>query len=56
MLSGAEFMTKVILAGRHENLNYNVNEVLSTFMAPKMVSIKKKIYLIKNLHQKADFL
>ncbi len=34
MLSGAEFMTKVILAGRHENLNYNVNEVLSTFMAP----------------------
>jgi hypothetical protein len=34
MLSGAEFMTKVILAGRHENLNYNVNEVLSTFMTP----------------------
>ncbi|AHI52560.1 hypothetical protein [Spiroplasma culicicola] len=34
MIDGADFMTRLILAGRHENLNYNVNEILSIFLTP----------------------
>ncbi|WP_339030094.1 lipoprotein [Spiroplasma endosymbiont of Cantharis nigra] len=34
MLNGAEFISRLIVAGRHENLNYNVNEILSIFLTP----------------------
>ncbi|WP_342275321.1 lipoprotein [Spiroplasma endosymbiont of Cantharis lateralis] len=34
MLKGAEFISRLIVAGRHENLNYNVNEILSIFLTP----------------------
>jgi hypothetical protein len=45
MINGAEFMTKLILAGRHENLNYNVNEVLSSYMTPiSSLSYMPQIY------------
>jgi hypothetical protein len=33
-------MTKMILAGRHENLNYNVNELLTTLITPSKVQTK----------------
>ncbi|AKU79992.1 hypothetical protein [Spiroplasma turonicum] len=34
MLDGASFLSKMILSGRHENLNYNVNEILSMYLTP----------------------
>jgi hypothetical protein len=34
MIESAELMSKIVIAGRHENLNYNVNEVLSSYMTP----------------------
>jgi hypothetical protein len=40
MLCGASYMTKMILAGRHENLNYNVNELLTTLITPSKVQTK----------------
>jgi hypothetical protein len=40
MLSGASYITKMILAGRHENLNYNVNELLTTLITPSKVQTK----------------
>ncbi|AKU79630.1 hypothetical protein [Spiroplasma turonicum] len=35
MVSGAQFLTKLILLSRHENLNYNLNEILSIYLSPK---------------------
>ncbi|WP_339034022.1 lipoprotein [Spiroplasma endosymbiont of Cantharis rufa] len=34
MLRGAEFISRLIVGGRHENLNYNINEILSIFLTP----------------------
>ncbi|ALD66850.1 lipoprotein [Spiroplasma cantharicola] len=34
MLKGSEFISRLIVAGRHENLNYNINEILSIFLTP----------------------
>ncbi|AKX34624.1 hypothetical protein SLITO_v1c10130 [Spiroplasma litorale] len=34
MLEGAEIMSRFILSSRHENLNYNLNEILSMYLAP----------------------
>ncbi|AUB31182.1 hypothetical protein [Spiroplasma floricola] len=34
MLQGAEFISRLIIGGRHENLNYNINEILSMFLTP----------------------
>lgn len=40
MIEGAEFMTRLIIGGRHENLNYNLNEVLSSFITPSNTALK----------------
>jgi hypothetical protein len=37
MLNGAETISKMILLGKHENLNYNVNEVLTAFLSSNMI-------------------
>jgi hypothetical protein len=37
MLNGAETISKMILLGKHENLNYNVNEVLTSFLSSNMI-------------------
>ncbi|AOG60441.1 hypothetical protein SHELI_v1c04900 [Spiroplasma helicoides] len=34
MKAGAEVISRLILASRHENLNYNANEILSNYLAP----------------------
>ncbi|ARU92147.1 hypothetical protein SCLARK_001681 [Spiroplasma clarkii] len=35
MSIGAEFMSRLIIAARHENLNFNVNELLSSLITPE---------------------
>ncbi|AKU79959.1 hypothetical protein [Spiroplasma turonicum] len=40
MIEGASFISKLIVAGRHENLNYNINEILSLFLTPEPESLK----------------
>ncbi|AKU79994.1 hypothetical protein [Spiroplasma turonicum] len=34
MVDGASFLSKMIVSGRHENLNYNINEILSMYLTP----------------------
>ena len=34
MVTNTNFITKLILLGRHENLNYNINEILSMYITP----------------------
>ncbi|QHX35697.1 hypothetical protein STIUS_v1c01420 [Spiroplasma sp. TIUS-1] len=34
MIEGAQFMSRLILSSRHENLNFNVNEILSSILTP----------------------
>ncbi|WP_342258803.1 lipoprotein [Spiroplasma endosymbiont of Dioctria linearis] len=43
MLNGAEFISRLIVAGRHENLNYNVNEILSIFLTPTPTAMNMPI-------------
>ncbi|AKX34360.1 hypothetical protein SLITO_v1c07350 [Spiroplasma litorale] len=40
MIDGASMLSKLIIGGRHENLNYNVNEILSLFLSPEPLSLK----------------
>ncbi|QEH61780.1 hypothetical protein SCHIN_v1c05830 [Spiroplasma chinense] len=35
MIDGAEIISRIIIASRHENLNFNVNEMLSMFFTPE---------------------
>ncbi|AUB32101.1 hypothetical protein [Spiroplasma floricola] len=39
MLQGAEFISRLIVGGRHENLNYNINEILSIFLTPSTTAM-----------------
>ncbi|AOG60530.1 hypothetical protein SHELI_v1c05790 [Spiroplasma helicoides] len=34
MKTGAEVISRIIIASRHENLNYNMNEILSSYLTP----------------------
>ncbi|AOG61094.1 hypothetical protein SHELI_v1c11470 [Spiroplasma helicoides] len=34
MKTGAEMISRMIIASRHENLNFNVNEILSSYLSP----------------------
>ncbi|AKX34041.1 hypothetical protein SLITO_v1c03880 [Spiroplasma litorale] len=40
MYNGAEILSKLIIASRHENLNYNINEILSMYLAPTPTALK----------------
>ncbi|WP_339021122.1 hypothetical protein [Spiroplasma endosymbiont of Atherix ibis] len=43
MLQGAEFISRLIVGGRHENLNYNINEILSIFLTPSPVAMNMPV-------------
>ncbi|AOG61093.1 hypothetical protein SHELI_v1c11460 [Spiroplasma helicoides] len=34
MKTGAEVISRLLIASRHENLNFNINEILSAYLAP----------------------
>ncbi|AHF57339.1 lipoprotein [Spiroplasma eriocheiris] len=38
MVTNTDFITKLILLGRHENLNYNINEILSMYLSPVSIA------------------
>ncbi|AKX34620.1 hypothetical protein SLITO_v1c10090 [Spiroplasma litorale] len=49
MISGAEFMSRFILASRHENLNFNLNEILSMYLTPVPTALMMPVaYKYKN--------
>ncbi|AKU79995.1 hypothetical protein [Spiroplasma turonicum] len=49
MLDGAEIMSRFILASRHENLNYNLNEILSMYLTPIPTALMMPVaYKYKN--------
>ncbi|ASP28468.1 hypothetical protein SCORR_v1c06960 [Spiroplasma corruscae] len=43
MKSGAEMMSKLIIASKHENLNYNLNEILSMYLTPTPTALKMPV-------------
>ncbi|ATZ17557.1 hypothetical protein ELUMI_v1c08360 [Williamsoniiplasma luminosum] len=43
MLDGANFISRLIIGGRHENLNYNVNEVLSMYLTPQATAMQMPV-------------
>ncbi|PPE04321.1 hypothetical protein [Williamsoniiplasma lucivorax] len=53
MLSGAEFISRLIIGGRHENLNYNVNEILSMYLTPQASAMQMPVAYKYN-NQKID--
>ena len=40
MLEGADFISRLVVASRHENLNYNLNEILSMYLTPNNSVLK----------------
>ncbi|AKU79628.1 hypothetical protein [Spiroplasma turonicum] len=72
MLEASEFVSRMVIASRHENLNINLNELLSIYFSPtptslmipnsyqykdKNINLASKIELFKNiLSPKLDFL
>ncbi|ASP28156.1 hypothetical protein SCORR_v1c03820 [Spiroplasma corruscae] len=43
MLKGAEFMSRIVLSSRHENLNFNLNEILSMYLTPLPVMLNMPV-------------
>ncbi|AKX34357.1 hypothetical protein SLITO_v1c07320 [Spiroplasma litorale] len=57
MIEGASMLSKLIIGGRHENLNYNVNEILSLFLSPEALSLKLPMtykYNDENINMSTD--